>query len=402
MAQRIHPVEFVAIMAMMMASVAFSIDSMLPALPDMARDLQLEDANDIQLVLSMFMIGMGLGTFFTGPLSDSFGRKTIILLGVAIYLLGTVLAWRAPTLDLLVAARMLQGLGAAAPRIIAIAIIRDLHSGRDMARLVSFVMMVFTIFPAIAPLVGAWIVGFSSWHGIFIAFMIFVLIGSSWFTLRIEEPLPKERRRPFRVISIVHAAREMLGIQMVRLTLVVQVLIMSTMFITISLIEPAFTQVFDRSTQFPYWFFALGMLAGTSSLVNATLVGRYGMRKIITFVLSCFLVLSAAMLLFHLFGPRGLPYFVAYLVWQAAVYYQIGMTMGNLNALAMEPVGHIAGLAASVIGAVSTISSAILSTLVAQTFNGTILPQLLSSFVLSGLALLVMLRVNHLERHKDQ
>jgi len=126
MTPKISQSEFIAMMAMMVATVAFSIDSMLPALPVMAQDLTPEAPNRAQLVLSAFFVGMGVGTLFTGPLSDAFGRKTIINLGAALYILGAVLAWAAPTIELMVAARIMQGIGAAGPRIVSIAIIRDL------------------------------------------------------------------------------------------------------------------------------------------------------------------------------------------------------------------------------------------------------------------------------------
>ncbi|KAA2316925.1 MFS transporter [Pseudooceanicola sediminis] len=403
MARRLHPVEFVALMAMMMATVAFSIDSMLPALSDIAAELTPDNANNAQLVLSAFMIGMGVGTLFSGPLSDSFGRKTVILFCAAIYILGAVLAWRAPSLELLIMARMLQGLGAAGPRVIAIAIIRDLYAGREMAKLVSFVMMVFTIFPALAPLLGAMIVEYGNgWRSLFLVFFAFSAISSLWLATRLDEPLPVERRVPFNPKKLLIALKQMLTIPMVRLTLLVQVMVVSMMFTTISLIEPAFSVVFDRGAEFPYWFFALGAMAATSSMVNAIFVVRFGMRKIITLAVGGFLLISLITMAMYFFGPGGTPQFIVYMIWMAALYYQIGLTLGNLNALAMEPLGHIAGLAASVMGAISTVVGAVVSTLVAQTFNGTIFPQLLACTIFALIALPVMLRVGKLERVRDQ
>ncbi|NIZ09883.1 multidrug effflux MFS transporter [Pseudooceanicola sp. HF7] len=402
MTRKLHPVEFVALMAMMMATVAFSIDSMLPALGDMAEELSPDNFNNIQLVLSSFMIGMGAGTLFTGPLSDRLGRKSVMLGGAAIYIAGALLAWRAETLEMLIMGRALQGLGAAGPRVVAIAIIRDLYAGREMARLVSFVMMVFTIFPALAPLLGSFIISHGGWRGLFLAFFAFSAISSLWLIFRLPESLPRERRQPFRLSGFRHAIREMYAIPIVRSSILVQIMVFSMMFITISLIEPAFEQVFDRGEQFPYWFFGLGLMAASSSMVNAIFVGKYGMRKIITLAVGVFLVFSLAMLAVILSGYRGPAYFYIYLAWQATVYYQIGLTAGNLNALAMEPLGHIAGFAASVIGAVSTVSAAVLSTLIAQTFNGSLLPQVLSSTVLAALAFVLMLHMRKLDRVRDQ
>ncbi|SLN73007.1 Bicyclomycin resistance protein [Pseudooceanicola marinus] len=404
MPKRLHPVEFVALMAMTMATVAFSIDSMLPALTEIGRELAGGDAKDAQLVLSSFMVGMGVGTLFTGPLSDSFGRKTVILFGAFVYIAGALIAWQAPTLQWLVIGRVLQGLGASAPRVVAIAIIRDLYAGREMARLISFVFIVFTVFPAMAPMIGDWIITAGGWRSIFLAYFLFSIVGSTWLMARLPEPLPRERRQKFRVVALWHALQEMFGIPMVRLSLLVQTAIFSVMFTSISMIEPTFAHIFDLGDAFPVWFFGIGLFCATSSMVNAALVVRFGMRLIITTTQAIFLLLSLALLAAHMVLPHTpgySPYFFAYLVWQGAAMFQMGLSMGNLNALAMEPIGHIAGLAASVLGAISTIVAAVISTLVAQAFNGTILPQLLTTIVLCSIAMPMLLRMRRLERKRD-
>lgn len=401
MPKRLHPVEFVGLMAMMMATVAFSIDSMLPALPEIANDLAGGVRNNAQLVLAAFMVGMGIGTFFTGPLSDSFGRKRVILTGTALYLVGAVLAWAAPSMEMLIFARLLQGLGASAPRIVSVAIIRDLYAGREMARLISFVMIVFTIFPAMAPFIGDLIITATGWRTIFLVFFLFAAVSCLWLATRLAEPLPADRRRAFRATALLAAMKEMAGIPMVRLSILVQTAIFSMLFTSISMIEPTFSLIFGRADSFPAWFFGIGIFCATSSMVNAALVGRYGMRLIISVTQGIFLALCAVMLAVQLFGGHGAGYFVVYVIWQGAVFYQMGLTMGNLNALAMEPIGHIAGLAASVLGAISTITGAIISTLVAQLFDGTLLPQLLTLTLLGLISFPLTLRMRHLERKRD-
>jgi DHA1 family bicyclomycin/chloramphenicol resistance-like MFS transporter len=185
-------------MGTIFATVAFSIDAMLPALPEIAAELTPEDANRAQLILTSFVLGMGIGTLVAGPLSDALGRKRVILMGAALYLLGAGLALIAPSLEMILLARVIQGIGAAGPRVVSLAMIRDLYSGRAMAQIVSYAMLIFTLFPAVAPLIGAAIIAGFGWRAIFVAFLIFSLVSVGWLTLRQPETLAPEARRPLR------------------------------------------------------------------------------------------------------------------------------------------------------------------------------------------------------------
>jgi len=394
----IHRAELVALLAMLVATVAFSIDSMLPALPEMGAELSPDNPNNTQLILSAFIVGMGFGTLFTGPLSDRFGRKPVIVAGAVLYIFGALLGFLAPTLELMIAARLIQGIGAAGPRIVALAIVRDFFAGREMARLMSFVMIIFTLFPAVAPLMGSGIIALAGWRGIFAAFAIFATISTLWMMIRLPEPLPPEARRPFRARELAAAAREMWGLPMVRLSIIVQTLIFATLFTSISLIQPVFDQVFGRGDSFPAWFFAIGIFCGTSSMVNARFVMTYGMRAMVMVTLAVTLLLSAGMVALRLVGLPPETEFWVYIVWQCAIFYQMGLTIGNLNALSMEPLGHIAGTAASVIGAVSTILGGIAASVVAQTFHASPMPLYLGSLIFTAVAFPLVLRMRRLER----
>jgi DHA1 family bicyclomycin/chloramphenicol resistance-like MFS transporter len=386
--------EFVALMAMMFATIAFSIDAMLPALPEIGAELSPGDLNRAQLILTSFVIGMGIGTFFTGPLSDTFGRKPVVLAGAALYIAGSMLAWIAPTLELVLLARALQGLGAAGPRIVGMAIIRDLYEGREMARLMSFVMLVFSLVPAIAPALGAVIIDFVGWRGIFPAFMLFALINTAWLMLRQPETLPRAQRRPFRVDPMLSAMREMFANPMVCLTIAVLTFNFAALFAMLSSVQQIFDITFGRGDSFPIWFGLVAIIAASASILNAALVVRIGMRRMISFALSAELIICVVVIVMELIGLSGLPRFALFVFWQTSMFFMVGLTLGNLNAMAMEPLGHIAGLAASMMSGVATVAAMVFAIPVGLAFDGTPLPLAIGilAMIAASQALMIWLR----------
>ena len=381
---RMGRTEFVALMAMMMASIALSIDAMLPAMPQIAAELTPEAPHNAPLILSMFILGMGLGTFFTGPLSDTFGRKRVILVSSTLYISGAALAWLGQSLELVLAARVLQGLGAAGPRVVAVAVIRDRFAGRQMAQVVSIVMMIFTIVPAFAPLLGSFVIAWFGWRAIFVIFILFSLGICIWTAVRLPETLPVEKRRPLRLSLMLGAAKEMASHPVVRMSTIVQACVSGMLFLTLMLVHQIYDNVYDRGDEFPLWFFGIAIVAGTASLLNALLVVRFGMHRLVTVTLALQIAWSGAFLVFDL---RGGPYgFFIFLLWQTSIFFQAGMTIGNLNALAMEPLGHIAGMAASLIGGFSTIGAVIISAPIGTLFKGDEHLLIVSVFVLAIVA----------------
>ncbi|MBN9675005.1 multidrug effflux MFS transporter [Salipiger bermudensis] len=383
-------VEFIALLAMLFATIAFSIDAMLPALPEIGADLTPDAINRAQLVVTSFVFGMGIGTFFTGPLSDVFGRKPVLLGGAALYVVASILAAYAETLELLLAARLMQGLGAAGPRVVALAIVRDLYSGREMARIMSFVMMVFTLFPALAPSIGAVIIDATSWRGIFWAFVLFSSIASIWLMVRLPETHPRENRRPFRLEAFRASLAELFSHRVVLISIGAQALIFAMLFSMISTVQQIYDISFGRADSFPIWFGGVAILAASASVLNAALVMRLGMRFLITAMLAVQVVMAGITLALFAFGLSGTPGFALFLVWQLSVFFQMGLTVGNINAIAMEPVGHIAGLAASVIGAVATVAGVLIAVPNGLMFDGTPVPLAAGIFVEAILALLLM------------
>ncbi len=384
-------VEFIALIAMMFATIAFSIDAMLPALPEIGGELSPDAPNQAQLILTSFVLGIGIGTFFTGPLSDSFGRKPVILAGAVLYIGASAVAYLSTSLEVVLAARVVQGLGAAAPRIVSLAIVRDLFSGREMARIVSIAMMIFTIFPAFAPLMGAGIIALAGWRAIFLAFILFSIISVGWLWLRQPETLPTEDRRPFRGALLLAALRELLAHPTVRGSILVQSLCLGSLFAMLSTVQPIYEVVFDRAESFPLWFGAVALVSGSGSLINAALVLRVGMRRIVTWALGLQIALAGGMIGFALADVSNGTLFAAFLVWQGYVFLMAGLTMGNLNAMALEPMGHIAGMAASTLSGIATVAAAAIAAPIGLLFDGSVLPLASGIFFLSGLGFLLML-----------
>ncbi|MFY1707789.1 multidrug effflux MFS transporter [Tritonibacter scottomollicae] len=389
--------EFIAMIAMMFATIAFSIDAMLPALPDIGATLSPDDTNRAQLIVTSFVLGMGCGTFFTGPLSDAFGRKPVIFVGSSLYCLGALAAYFSQSLETILISRVLMGLGAAAPRVVAIAIVRDLYVGRDMARIMSLVMMIFTLVPAFAPLLGTGIIAVSDWRGIFAAFAIFSVITVVWMGFRLVEPLKKEDRRPLRLPQMLAALREMVNHPTVRLSILAQTFCMAMLFTIIVMVQPAYDEVFDRAESFPVWFMIVALMAGTASFLNASLVGRVGMRRMVTWALGVQIIGSSAMFVTTQFTIADPMSFYIFVAWQTSVFFMVGLTLGNLNAIAMEPMGHIAGMAASVMGAISTVAAAFIAAPVGLLFDGTIVPMVGGVLTAAVLAFVTMLRMGRVE-----
>lgn len=392
--ERLSQPEFIAMCAMLFATIAFSMDAMLPAFPEIAQELTPEAPNRAQLIITSFVMGMGLGTLFVGPISDAVGRKVTILGGAVLYCAGAALALVAPSLELVVAARILQGIGAAGPRVVTIALIRDQYSGREMAKITSFVMMVFTVFPAVAPLMGAAIIAVSGWRSIFVAFLVFSVISVGWVTLRQRETHPPERRRPFRAGALWAGVVEVLSNRRVALTIAVQALVLGLLFANLASNQQVFDQTYGRANSFPIWFALIALISATASFLNSQIVERLGMRHVITTSLSVQLGVSAVLCATMIWGQLSPDLsFAAYMLWNLSVFYLAGLTMGNLNALAMEPMGHIAGMAASIVGAISTVLAVVIAVPIGLLYDGTPVPIMLGVGLCSILSIALMTRL---------
>lgn len=379
--------EFVIIIALNFSLIAFSIDAILPALPDIASELIPSSPNKTQFIISSFLVGMGIATLFAGPLSDSFGRKKIICIGGTIFLFGTIIAGTANNLEVVLIGRFIQGLGVAGPRVAALAIVRDLYAGRKMAQIMSISMIFFTFVPAVAPMIGALILINFGWRSIFTGFIIFLIIAVGWLLLRQPETLVKNDRVSFAFSRIYKSLIDCFTNKIFVISTILQTLTFSILFASISTIQQVFDISYDKASSFPYWFGLIALISGSGSFINSYLVVKMGMRRLIG---VGFLIGTGASLCLILFNLFYLIPFSLYFVWQLCVFFMIGLIIGNLNALAMQPMGHIAGLAASIIGSASTIFGVLIAIPIGLSFKNSPDPLIIGTFCLSSLSFLIL------------
>lgn len=382
--------EFVILVALIISLVALSIDAMLPALPDIAADLGVVQINDSQYVISIFFAGMALGQIFFGPLSDSVGRRPAILAGFAVFATGCVLAIVATSFEQLLLGRFLQGLGASGPRIVSIALVRDRYKGREMARVMSFVMTVFILVPVFAPAVGQLVLALADWRWIFVMFLVLVIVVVTWFARRQPETLAPENRIIFSFAQFLLDIRGILRIRAALGYTVTMGFVFGAFIGYLSSSQQIFQIQYQLYDLFPLYFGVLACSIGCASLVNARLVMRFGMRRMSKIALQviCFLSLPFWLLAQVNSGHPELYLLMLYLL---IIFFFFGILFGNLNALAMEPLGHIAGLGSAMVGSLSTLMSVGFGVLVADAYDNTVLP-LVGGFAVLGLAgLLTML-----------
>jgi DHA1 family bicyclomycin/chloramphenicol resistance-like MFS transporter len=385
--------EFITLMAALMSMVALSIDAMLPALSIIGQDLRVADPNDSQLIISTVFLGMAFGLIIYGPISDSFGRKKAIYLGVGIFLMGCLISIFAQDFHHMLIGRVLQGFGAAACRVITIAMMRDKYDGKEMAKIMSLIMMVFIMVPAMAPSVGQLVLLFADWHYIFIFLLIFSLASTAWLHFRQEETLTIEKRIPFSLSNIKRGMIETIRHPEAR-TYTLSAGIMFGAFIGyLSSSQQILQVLYGTGDLFSVYFGALALAIGFSSFANSKLVMRVPMQ--ILCVAALIIVLSTSILFFiyaELVNEQ--PGLLSFMLYMLSTFFCFGILFGNFNALAVHPLGHIAGVATSVISTVQTLISVVVGTYIGQHYNDTVIPLILGFIICSSvtLALVMWLR----------
>jgi DHA1 family bicyclomycin/chloramphenicol resistance-like MFS transporter len=379
--------EFVALIAGLMALNALAIDAMVPALPAIGRALHIATENERQLVVSFYMLGFGTTQLLYGPLSDRYGRKPVLIVSLILYLGFSLACAAAGSFALLLTARLLQGAAAAASRVLTISIVRDRFDGARMARLMSLAFMVFLLMPVLAPSFGQLTLLVASWRAIFFGLAAFAALMLAWSLVRLPETLHPEYRRPFSLPAIVAGTRETLTVrQSLGYTLAFTLLVSALMGYILSIQQIVF-DVFRRPELIAITFAGIAGPMAVTSYANSRLVERLGTRRIAHFGLAAF-TLAAFVHLLSAARGESLGLFIAL---QAATMACFGLCSANLGALAMEPMGHVAGTASSVQGTIGTILGALLGLAIGQSFNGTVLPMVGGEVLLGAAAFLILL-----------
>lgn len=379
--------EFVALIAGLMAVNAMAIDAMVPALPAIGHSLHVATENERQLVVSFYMFGFGLTQIVYGPLSDRYGRKPVLVGSLILYAGFALACAAAGSFTLLLVARLLQGMAAASSRVLTISIVRDRFEGARMARLMSLAFMVFLLMPVLAPSLGQLTLLVASWRAIFFGFAGFASLMLAWAVIRLPETLHPEYRRPFSVAAILAGAGETLtNRQSLGYTLAFTVLMGALIGYILSIQQIVF-DVFRHPELIALTFAGIAGPMAISSYANSRLVERLGTRRIGHSGLAAFTLVAVV----HFASAWRGESLATFIVLQAATMACFGLCSANLGALAMQPMGHIAGTASSVQGTIGTILGSFIGLAVGQSFNFTVLPMVGGDVLFGAAALLILL-----------
>lgn len=365
--------ETIALLAALMALNAIAIDSMIPALEDIATHLGVTEENRRQLVLVAYTLGFGVGQLFWGPLADRFGRKPTMTAGIAVYVVLAFLCSAAPTFEILILARVFQGAAAAATRVIVLAMVRDLFEGEAMARVMSLVAMVFMVVPVMAPSVGQLILTVGPWQAIFWALGLFGLVVGLWSFFRIPETLRPEHRRSLSIADLREGALAVVSDrQSIGYTLA-QTALFAGLIAYIASIQQIVFDVFRRPELIGMVFAAVAAPMALASFTNSKLVGRFGLRRVAHIGVVAFSLFALSHAAIATFVGENL---VGFVIGQALVLASFSFCAANMNTLAMERMAPVAGMASSIQGVISTTLAALAGFAIGQAFNGTQIPYL--------------------------
>jgi len=384
----ISRVEFIILVAALMALNALAIDVMLPALPYMGEALGVSNENERQLVIGSYMFGFGIAQLAFGPLTDRFGRRGPLFVGLAIYLVCAFAAIFAPTFGILLALRFVQGMGAAGTRVIATAVVRDRFEGREMAEVMSLTFMIFMAIPIIAPGIGQVILLTGPWQYIFLFMGGLAAMIGLWGFLRLPETMHAKYRRALSFKSVTDGFRIVLTNRMALFYGLAGTFLFGAMFGCISASQQIFVELYGLGPYFPVAFAVMAGTIAVAQLINSRVVRRVGMRRLAHTANLAYLGMASVFVVFALLGPVPFPLFFGMLM---VIQFFFGWAASNMNALSMEPLGSVAGTAASVFGFTQTVGGALIGTYIGQHYDGTLVPNAIGYASMGALVLICVL-----------
>jgi DHA1 family bicyclomycin/chloramphenicol resistance-like MFS transporter len=379
---------FVCMMALLMALGALGIDAMLPVLPTIAHSLGAGGENSQQWIVTAYLLGFGVAQIVYGSLADRYGRKPVLLGGLAIFIVASVAAAFSPTFEAMLTFRVIQGIGASATRVVPISIIRDCYEGRPMARVMSLTSLVFMAIPILAPTIGQGIVSMAPWRWVFGVFAIGAVIMGGWMAWKLPETLHPEYRIPIQVKPIAHAFAVTLRDRTGMGYTLASTLTFGALFGFINASQQVFATALHAADKFTMTFALIAGFIAIASLVNARLVERLGTRKLSHGALIAFILLGIVHVGVAFSGHETL---LTFTILQSGMMFAFGLMAGNFSAMAMENLGHVAGAASSAQGFISMLGGTLIGFVIGQQFDGTVGPVTLGYVVCGVLALIAIL-----------
>lgn len=379
--------EFLVLMALMMACQALAVDAMLPALPTISHALGIDDQNHAQWIVTSYVVGMGVGQLFWGVISDRFGRRPVLLTGLALYAVAALLAGFSASFTSLLMWRFIHGV-AAASVIVSRSVIRDLYEGRQMARVMSLTFIVFLMVPIIAPSVGQLILLVAPWRYLFVVFTVFACVVWGWVYLRLPETLHAEYRLTLTFAHALQSAKFVISDPISRYNTLAMTMTFAGIIAYVGMVQQIFDEVFHQPTLMPTIFGLCAAAMGVTAYINSRIVERVGMRVMSQCGLLAFLAISSLHVLVVVLGHETL---ITFVILQSLTLACVGVMGANFGAMAMEPMGSVAGIAASLQGCVSTVGAAVVAALIGRQFNGSTLPLVVGTVICGVCALVFVL-----------
>jgi DHA1 family bicyclomycin/chloramphenicol resistance-like MFS transporter len=390
--------EFIIIMASLMSLVALSIDALLPAISDISKSIHIVDLKNNQLFITMIFLGLGFGQLISGPLSDSFGRKPVIYVGFIVFAFASLICVFASSLEMMIVGRLLQGIGLSAPRTISIAMVRDRFSGNYMAKVMSFIVVIFILVPVIAPALGKLMLDSYGWRSIFYSQLVFGFFAMIWFWKRQPETLKPENKKKFKFSLFIDGAKEFIKHKNAVIFTLFSGFITGSFMVYLSASQIIFEQQYNLKEEFPFIFAGLAISIGLATFLNGNLVVRLGMYKLVSIFTFVFTIVP--IIYISLFSGESNPSIYILLIFFGIQFFSIGFLFGNTRALAMESIGHIAGVGAAINGFGSTIMAVPIATFIGSFINDRALPLFIGFFVCGFLSLALIVFLKFTEKKK--